>query len=182
MCSRLAEEAVNLSLGGQRISYYPAGLYFDCSATSYVLIFLFWSGDQLQYLCRSTTFMQHWQKPQNKINAGVCAPPWVSVGGLVPLNSFSSCLEGWPWHKSAAEGVYSLSLGDVILHDSNYHLKPFCPLSSVPTGNQPFLHSIFTVLQGAVAWVIPQPPHAAQVTAEHTRTVLWKPPWIREQQ
>ncbi len=49
MCSRLAEEAVNLSLGEQRISYYPAGLYFDCSATSYVLIFLFWSGDQLQY-------------------------------------------------------------------------------------------------------------------------------------
>lgn len=34
--------------------------------------------------------MWHWQKPQNKINAGVCAPPWVSVDGLISLNSFSS--------------------------------------------------------------------------------------------
>lgn len=48
MCSWLAEEAVILSLGEQRISHDPAGLYFDSNATSYVLIFLFWSGDQLQ--------------------------------------------------------------------------------------------------------------------------------------
>lgn len=49
LCSQLADEVVNLSLGEQRIFYYPTGLYFDYTATSYVLMFLFWSGDQLQY-------------------------------------------------------------------------------------------------------------------------------------
>lgn len=49
LCSQLADEVVNLSLGEQRIFYYPADLYFDSTATSYVLMFLFWSRDQLQY-------------------------------------------------------------------------------------------------------------------------------------
>lgn len=49
LCSQLAEEAVNLSLGEQRIVCCPTGLYFDYSATSYILTFPFWSGDQLEY-------------------------------------------------------------------------------------------------------------------------------------
>lgn len=47
--SQLSEEVVNLSLGEQKIFFYSAGLYFECSATSYILTFPFWSGDQLQY-------------------------------------------------------------------------------------------------------------------------------------
>lgn len=49
LCSQPAEEVVHLSLGEQRIFFYPAGLYFEYSATSYILTFPFWSGDQLQY-------------------------------------------------------------------------------------------------------------------------------------
>lgn len=44
-----AEELVNLSLGEQRILYYPTGFHFDYSGTSYILTSPFWLGDQLQY-------------------------------------------------------------------------------------------------------------------------------------
>lgn len=43
LCSQLAEEIVNLSLGEQRILYYPTGLHFD------VLTSPLWLGDQLEY-------------------------------------------------------------------------------------------------------------------------------------
>lgn len=49
LCSQLTEEIVNLSLGEQRILYYPMGLYFDYSATSYILTSPFWLGGQLQF-------------------------------------------------------------------------------------------------------------------------------------
>lgn len=48
LCSQLAEEAVNLPLGEQRILYYSAGLHFDYSGASYILTPPFWLGDQLQ--------------------------------------------------------------------------------------------------------------------------------------
>lgn len=50
--------------------------------------------------------MPHWQKPQNKINAEVCAPPWAVAAGLISLNNLS-----WP----ALKGNY----------DTNQQLRGF---------------------------------------------------------